>query len=362
MAETVLVTGACGFLAPYIIRELVDKGYSVKATDLPDADWTLCSSLDCDIEYADLLHLDQALRVMDGADMVIHTAARMNYYLDRASFELANYNVAVNACEAALRLGVKRFVHFSTCDTYGPPRYAPVDEDHPQRPINLYAITKLYGEQAAFRYHRDRGLPLSVIRPTTVYGPGCVYVMGLFLALPVMVRELGLRKVALPRKGFLGNLVHAQDIAGATVHVMRSDEALGKAFNVSDDTPMCAGELIETILGSVGVDGFRVLPVPDALVSLGSRIGAHLPHVFFTKLTEFLQRRWDRVVFAHDLVPMLKPRFDPGFMAFGREDYSFDNSRLKSLGYRLRHPDFKTGWNETVRWYAEQGWIPDYSA
>ncbi|MFH1151175.1 MAG: SDR family oxidoreductase [Actinomycetota bacterium] len=361
MAQTVLVTGACGFLAPYIIRELRDNGFLVRATDLPHADWTPCADLDCDVRYADLLHLDQALEVMDGVDMVVHTAARMNYHLDRASFELANYNVTVNACEAALRRGVERFVHFSTCDTYGPPLYAPVDEDHPQRPINLYAITKLYGEQAAFRYHRDRGLPLSVIRPTTVYGPGCVYVMGLFLALPVMVRELGVRRVALPRKGFLGNLVHAEDIAGATVHVMRSGEALGRAFNVSDDSPLCAGELIETILDSIGIQGFRVLPVSDTLVRLGSRLGAHLPRVLFAHLNEFLQRRWDRVVFEHGLVPMLKPRFDPGFMAFGRGDYHFDNSRLKSLGYVLRHPDFKKGWNETVRWYAGQGWIPDYS-
>jgi UDP-glucose 4-epimerase len=358
MSNTVLVTGACGFIAPYIVEELARKGYSVRATDLPDADFCDVEGLPCDIATADLLRRDQAAAVMKGVDMVVHTAARMNYFLDRASYELANYHVTVNTCEAALAAGVKRFVHFSTCDTYGPPSYSPVDERHPQHPLNLYAITKLYGEQAALRFHRDKGLPVSVIRPTAVYGPRCVYIMGLFLALPVMLRELGVKFVPLPKQGFKGNMVHVEDIAGATVFVMEQEAAIGEAFNVSDDTTMPAGELIEVVLDSIGVASRRVLPFPDLLVSLASRLGSHLPRVFFTMLSDYLQRGWDRVVVEHALVPMLKPRFDPGFTAFGRGDYDFENAKLKALGYQLKHPDFKAGWNESVRWFEEQRWIP----
>ena len=358
MADTVLVTGACGFIAPYIIAELAEKGYKVRATDLPDANFRDVEGQPCDIATADLLRRKEAEAVMDGVDMVVHTAARMNYFLDRASYELANYHVTVNACEAALAAGVKRFVHFSTCDTYGPPSYSPVDEKHPQRPLNLYAITKLYGEQAALRFHKERGLPVSVIRPTAVYGPRCVYIMGLFLALPVMIRELGVKFVPLPKEGFKGNMVHVEDIAGAAVFVMEQEAAIGEAYNVSDDTTMPAGELIETVLDSIGVASKRVLPFPDLLVSLASRLGRHLPRVFFTMFSDYLQRGWDRVVIEHGLVPMLKPRFDPGFTAFGRGDYDFENAKLKALGYELKHPDFKVGWNESVRWFEDQGWIP----
>ena len=358
MAETVLVTGACGFIAPYIIEELLAKGYSVRATDLPDADFSGVNPLACDIATADLLRKEQAASVMKGVDRVVHTAARMNYYLDRASYELANYHVTVNACEAALDAGVKRFVHFSTCDTYGPPQYSPVDEAHRQSPLNLYAITKLFGERAALRCHAEKGLPVSVIRPTAVYGPKCVYIMGLFLAVPIMLRELGVKVMPLPKEGFLGNMVHVEDIAGATVFVMEQDAAIGEAYNVSDDSSMPAGELIETILDSIGVRSVRVLPFPDLLVSLLSRLGSHLPAVLFAKVSDLLQRRWDSVVVKHDLVPMLKPRFDPGFTAFGRGNYDFDNSKLKALGYELRHPLFKEGWNASVRWYEDQGWIP----
>lgn len=360
MADRVLVTGACGFIGPYIVEELLKKGYRVRATDLPGADYRYLEPLECEVVCADLLRMDQAELAMEGIDMVIHTAARMNYYLKRPEFELANYHVTEATCQAALNEGVKRFVHFSTCDTYGPPLYNPVDEEHPQRPINLYSITKLLGEQAAFRYHRDRGLPLTVIRPTTVYGPRCVYVMGLFLALPVMLRDLGIERLLLPREGFFSNLVHAEDIAAAAVFAMEKDESIGEAYNVSDDSTMPAGELMEVILNSVGIHTRRILPLSDRFVSLAARLGSHLPLSFFSKLTELLQRGWEKVVLKHRLVPMLNPRFDPGFTAFGRGNYDFDNSKIKALGYDFVHPGFREGWRETVRWYVENEWIPGF--
>lgn len=360
MAEKVLVTGACGFVGPFIVEELIKSGYQVRATDLPDADFSRIRHFNCEIQTANLLKMEDAMKVMEGIDMVVHTAARMNYYMTREEFELANYHVTVKTCEAAVAKGVKHFIHFSTCDTYGPPKYTPVDEEHPQRPINLYSITKLFGEQAAIRYHKQKGLPVTIIRPTTIYGPQCSYVMGLFLALPVMLKENGLKKVLLPKAGFMGNLVHIQDIAGATSFLLGREESIGQAYNVSDDSPMPSGELIEVILNSIGIETKRVLPTSDALISIAARIGSHMPRIFFTKITELLQKRWDKVVIEHELVPALKPRFDPGFTAFGRGDYYFSNAKLKSIGYELRYPDFRKGWFEAVRWYMDNNWIPRY--
>lgn len=359
--DTVLVTGACGFVGPYVVEELLKKGYHVRATDLPDADYRFVEHLDCDLAPADLLDRDQARAVMEGVDRVVHTAARMVFYLDRESYERANYRVTVNTCEAAALAGVKSFVHFSTADTYGPPIYSPADEDHPQRPNSLYGIMKTYGERAAFGFHRERGLPLSVLRPCAVYGPRCTYVTGLFLAVPSLLRELGIRKMLVPRKGFMGHFIHAEDCAGAAVFLMENEESAGKAYNISDDSPMCMGEIIELFLDSVGIEGMRVLPAPDMLVSTLARIGGLLPNVLYTVFNNILERMWDNVLNEHSLLPMIKPRFDSGFTSFGRGDYVFDNSRIKALGYQLRHPDLKTGWTQSARWYMENGWIPDYS-
>jgi len=358
MAGKVLVTGACGSIGPFVVEELLRNGYEVRATDLPKAEYRHIKEIDCEVQPADLLHLDQALKVMQGVDAVIHTAARMNFYMTRPEYELANYQVTVNACEAAATTGVRRFIHYSTGDVYGPPQYSPVDEGHPYNPVGFYGVTKTFGEQAALRYHRDRGLPVSVIRPSAVYGPACAYVMGMLLGLPVLISETGVKELRVPREGFKANLVHVEDVAAASVFLIDKEEAIGQAYNVADDTTLALGDLLELLMNSVGVRCRKVLPVHGPLISLFMRAGSHLPRAFFTGATGFLAKRWDAIVCRHNLVPMLRPRIDPGVTTFGRADYVFDNSKLKALGYRLRFPELKEGWGQSVRWYVENEWIP----
>jgi UDP-glucose 4-epimerase len=360
MAEKVLVTGACGSIGPFVVRELQANGYDVVATDLPSADQRKVTGLDCEVRPADLLDLEQAREAMRGVDVVVHTAARMNLFMTRPEYELANYRVTVTTCEAAADTGVRRFIHYSTADAYGPPRYCPVDEGHPFNPVGLYGLTKTFGEQAAMRCHRDRGLPISVIRPSVVYGPSCAYVMGILLGLPVLIKEMGVEELPVPRSGFKANAVHVEDVAAASVFLIGKDDAIGEAYNVADDTTLDLADMLEVLLNSVGVRCRKVLPVPAPLVSMVVRAGAHLPRAFFTRCTGLLQRRWDSIVFSNDLVPLFQPRLDPGITTFGRADYIFDNSKLKALGYQLRYPDFEEGWRESVRWYMENDWIPEY--
>ena len=358
MADKVLVTGACGSIGPFVVEELIRNGYEVRATDLPEADYRKIKEFGCEVQPADLLDLDQALEVMQGVDVVIHTAARMNLFMTRPEYELANYQVTVTTCEAAATTGVRRFIHYSTGDVYGPPRYSPVDEGHHCNPVGPYGVTKTFGEQAAMRYYRDRGLPVSVIRPSAVYGPACAYVMGMFLALPVLVSKTGVKELIIPREGFKVNLVHVEDVAAASVFLIEKEEAIGEAYNVADDTTLAFGDLLEVLMNSVGVRCRKVLPLPGPLISLFMRAGSHLPRAFFTRASGFLTKRWDAVVCRYNLVPMLRPRIDPGITTFGRADYIFDNTKLKSLGYQLRFPDFKEGWRQSVRWYVENEWIP----
>jgi len=358
MGDSVLLTGACGSIGPFVVEELLRCGYEVRATDLPAADFSKLEQFDCEIRPADLLQLDQAMEVVREADVIVHAAARMVLYLTRPEYELANYQVTVNTCKAAAAQGVRRFIHYSTADVYGTPRYSPVDEGHPFNPVSLYGVTKAFGEQAAMRCHRDAGLPITVIRPSAVYGPACAYVMGVLLGLPVIVREMGVKALPVPRHGFKANLVHVEDVAAASVFLIEKEEAIGQAYNISDDTALALGDLLEVMLGSVGVRCLKVLPVPTPLVSLIVRTGSHLPGAFYAQLTKSIQRHWDNIVCRHDLLPLLQPRFDSGFTEFGRGDYIFDNTKLKALGYQLRYPDLKEGWKQSVRWYVENEWIP----
>ena len=77
-----------------------------------------------------------------------------------------------NVLDAAVRAGsVERFLHVSTTDVYGYPR-VPCDESAPMRNVGLpYNRTKIQGENEVWRAHREQGLPVTVVRPATIYGP-----------------------------------------------------------------------------------------------------------------------------------------------------------------------------------------------
>ena len=77
-----------------------------------------------------------------------------------------------NLLDAAVRAGtVERFLHVSTTDVYGYPQ-APCDENAPMHDAGLpYNRTKIQGEEAVWRAHREHGLPVTVVRPATIYGP-----------------------------------------------------------------------------------------------------------------------------------------------------------------------------------------------
>ncbi len=70
----------------------------------------------------------------------------------------------INLLDVMLEFGVKKIVFSSTCATYGDPQYLPIDENHPQMPINPYGKTKLMIEQVFADYHQAYGLQYIALR------------------------------------------------------------------------------------------------------------------------------------------------------------------------------------------------------
>ncbi len=177
---TVFVTGGTGFLGSYIIRELVKKGYTVRAIrrgDGPLPFWISAASLesvewvDCDIR--DVIGVEEA---MAGVDAVIHAAARVSFSgKDRRELFGINIEGTANVVNAALAQHVKRFVHVSSVAALG--RTAGGEEVTEEKTwadskLNTsYAISKFYGEMEVWRGFGE-GLPVAIVNPSTLLGYG----------------------------------------------------------------------------------------------------------------------------------------------------------------------------------------------
>ncbi len=174
----VLVTGGTGFLGAYIIRELVENAFAVRAIHrggrmpffLPDAIREKVEWAPCDIR--DPLGLEDA---MAGVDAVIHAAAKVSFLKkDRRELYSVNIDGTAHVVNAALTRQVPRFVHVSSVAALGRTNGGEVTEEKTWEDSKYntnYAISKFYGEMEVWRGIGE-GLRGVVVNPSTILGYG----------------------------------------------------------------------------------------------------------------------------------------------------------------------------------------------
>lgn len=177
----IVVTGAHGKVGRAATKALIDAGHDVLATDLTRPGFERKPAGSPDYRMADLTDAGDAFAVIRGADAVVHTAAipEPTGNPPHVVFH-TNIMATFNVVEAAIRFGVKRFVNISSETVPGfffrerpfLPSYAPVDELHPARPQDPYALTKMFGEQLMDAAVQRSDIQVISLRPSWVQYEG----------------------------------------------------------------------------------------------------------------------------------------------------------------------------------------------
>jgi nucleoside-diphosphate-sugar epimerase len=173
--DTVLVTGATGYVGGEIVAQLLALGKRVTALGRTRPEGGL------PFIQADLADAAQLDRALDGRafDAIIHTASLPGDTGDPQQMVRVNVNGCLNLLEYARRSKAGRFVLSSSISAYewypatkfSPPDRMPVDEEHPCRPRDMYSTTKRMQELLALTYYHQYQVPVTALRLTAVVGP-----------------------------------------------------------------------------------------------------------------------------------------------------------------------------------------------
>ncbi len=227
--QTVLVTGATGFLGGVIVRQLSETGATVKALGRRPGRTAYIAGLpNVEVLPGDITDLERMNAIMPGVDVVIHAAAALGGSLQHQS--TVNVHGTYNVARAAVGSAVKRFVHVSTISVYGYRNRADVTEQTPVNPgADAYHITKAEAEKALIDVSHRHGLAYSIVRPGMIYGPrSTAWTKTLF-------------KLAKRGPIWLGDgsgsayPVHVEDVAQMCLVLASHPNAVGQVFNCTPD-------------------------------------------------------------------------------------------------------------------------------
>jgi nucleoside-diphosphate-sugar epimerase len=265
-----LVTGASGFIGGRLAERLAtEEGVRVRALVRSTKKAGRLTKLPLEIVEGDLLDPQSLKRAVAACDLVFHCAALVRETGKKKEFYQINVQGTDNIVKDAVAAGVKKFIHMSSVAVYGlnPPDGA--DEDTAFQPCgNLYCDTKIAAEKVVWEYHRDKGLPIVVIRPTNVYGPH---------SKPWTLRPLKMitsGKMMLINGGTgLCNYVYIDNLIDATLLSTKRDEAVGQAYVITDGIALPWKEFFGCYAQMAGKPQMRSVPAQLAkMVALGMEI------------------------------------------------------------------------------------------
>ncbi len=324
--QRLLITGVSGFTGGHLCERLASQGYIIKALVRDPSKCERYSRMGVELVKGDLRDPHAVEIAMKGVDVVYHIAALFRQEnVSRKDMWDCNLEATRHLLDAAVKEGVKRFVHCSTIGVHGDVKNPPATEESPYAPGDYYQESKTEGELLALEYSAQGKLPIVVFRPGGIYGPRDIRFLKLFKAI-----QRG-RFVMLGSGNILYQLIYIDDLVDGIILCGTKPEAVGNVYVLTGDAPFTLNEFMATIANVLGKDPPR-WRIPVWPVYLAGFVCELLCKPFGIN------------------PPLYRRRVD-----FFRKTRSFDISKAKrELGFQPKI-DPLTGLTRTAEWYRQEG-------
>ena len=319
---TILVTGATGFLGTALVTELIQRREEICILTRDEKKARDRFGTAVRIIAGEITDREKVQEAVEDATLIYHLAGIHQASISSELYQRTHVEGTSILLDACQKQKLLRFIYCSTAGVLGETGSTPVAEDAPVAPPTAYEKSKLEGEVLALQAHRMHNIPVSVIRPGMVYGPGDLRLLNIFATI-----KKGASLPLVSGGKALLQPVYIDDLVSAFLLCAEPAEAIGHSYNIAGNSVVSFRE-------------FATLTAQSLHKSLPS---SNIPP-WLANLLALLPG------FKSEMSPRGRSRGD--FMT-SNHVYAIDRAR-NELGYEPR-VDLAEGLKLTMEWYQKQG-------
>ena len=304
-----LVTGGSGFLGTHLVPKLLEAGHEVRLIGRTQPSAALARA---EFILGDLKNRETVRHALEGVEAIYHLAGLVSFQ-DKDARRM--YELHVDATRELLRdareAGVKRFILASTSGTIAVSKEERIGTEEDDYPITVvgrwpYYLSKIYEEKLALEYCRKHSIPLVVLNPSLLMGPGDDRLSSTWTVMKFLNEEIP----AMPGGGI--SFVDARDAAEAFFNALTRGELYGRHLM---GVNMSLSDFFDRLERLTGVAAPR-LHLPSKVNVMGAK----------------LLERWAKFRGT-------KPALDPQEVDIGEHYFYLDASKAeRDLGFQARDP------------------------
>lgn len=325
---TILVTGATGYIGSRLTRRLLSAGQApVRAFVRDRSQAHELERLGAQIAVGDLTDPASLATAVEGVVRIYHTAACVDEQASKAELWSVNVEGTENLVAAALAAKRPHLIHLSSCAVYGSVQLLGIDEQTPIRMgASPYHDSKVAAEQVVWSA-ADRGLPITIARPSQVYGPGSPN----FTVRPVEAIRAG-RMMLIDGGRYLCKPVYIDNLLDGLLALAARPEALTQAFNLVDGYAVSWRLFFGAYAHMLGHQALPAVPYPLAWLA-----------AWYFEIKATMQGR--RPALTRRTVDSL------------RSTNTFSNQKARRLLGWTPSVGFEEGMRRTARWLEAAGYL-----
>lgn len=322
------ITGATGFVGSWVAEKLTQESAEVICLVRKTSNLRWLNHLPVKYHYGSLNDYDSLKSGVESADYVLHIGG-VTKTLNVKEFYQGNVQATQNLLSVVKEVNpdLKKFVHISSQAAVGPSESQnPIDETHSCHPLTHYGKSKLETELVVHQF-LDK-LPITILRPSTVYGPRDTDVYEAFRNIKTGIN------LKVGKDEQYVSMIHVFDLADGIIHTTKHNDGIGETYFICNDQIYSWSEVIEIIKSLMNKKAlnlsvpYMVAYVVASVIELGARIRRKPTILDREKMKEIREHYW-----------------------------TASNQKLeKQLGFSPKL-SLEEGFEITYEWYKQNSWI-----